>query len=94
MNGLCSFASTSGDHSVVSGILDKGGHDESFVGPISFIGAVEGVPDIYAVIERVVGVVGDESWGRVRGLVFFIGLFCYVMVGTFTRRGLSCTLGY
>ena len=68
------FASTSGDHGVVSGILDIGGHDKPFMGPVPFIGVIEGVSDVDAVIEGVVGVVGDESWRRARGLVFLIRL--------------------
>ena len=36
---------------IVGGVLDIGGHDESLVGPISFISAIEGVPDIDAVVK-------------------------------------------
>ena len=67
--GLSPFTSASADHGVVGGILDEGGHNESFVGPISFIGAIKGISDIDAIMERVVGVIGDESRRRARGLV-------------------------
>ena len=48
-------------HGVISRVLDEGGHDKPFVGPVSFISTVEGVPDIDAVEEGVVRVDGDES---------------------------------
>ena len=59
--GLSPFASTSGDHGVVGRILDVGGHNESFVGPVPLVGTIEGVPDIDAVVEGVARVVGNES---------------------------------
>ena len=47
---------------IVSVVFDIGGHDESLVGPISFISAIEGVPDIDAVIEGVVWVIINKPW--------------------------------
>ena len=44
------------------------------MGPIPFIGTVEGVPDIDVVMEGVVGVVGDKSRRGMRWLVFLVGL--------------------
>ena len=78
--GLSSNASAPLHMSIISGVLDIGGHNKSFVGPIPFVGVIEGVPDVDAVIEGVVGEVVNESrrWGR--GLVFFIDLLCVLIV--------------
>ena len=66
--------------SIVGRVFEIGGHDKSLMGPIPFIGAIERVPDIDVVEERVVRVVVNESrrWGR--GLVFFVGLFWVFIV--------------
>ena len=66
--------------SVVGGVFDKGSHNKSFVGPVPFIGAIEGVPDVDAVVEGVLGVVVNEPWRQARRLVFFIGLFRVLIV--------------
>ena len=49
--GFGSYASASLYHSVISRVLDIVGHDESFVGPVPFIGVVKGVLDIDTVEE-------------------------------------------
>ena len=66
--------------SVVSRVFDVGGHDKSFVGPVPFIGAIEGVPDVDAVVEGVLRVVVNEPWRRARRLVFFISLLGVLIV--------------
>ena len=89
--GLGSNASTPLYMSIISGVFDVGGHNKSFMGPVPFIGTVEGVPDVDVVEERVVGVAVNKSWRWDRGLVFFLGLLwvlivdlCYITVQTFT----------
>ena len=49
------------------------------MGPVPFIGSIEGVPEIEVVEEGVVGVVVNESWRWNRGLVLFVG-FLWVFV--------------
>ena len=70
--GFRSNTSTSLYVCIVGGVLDIWGHDESLVGPIRFIGAIERVPDVDAIVKGVVWVVVNEAWRRTRRLVFFI----------------------
>ena len=69
--GLSPYASASLHLSIVGRVLDEGGHNKSFVSPVSFVGTVEGVPDVDTVEKGMVRVVVNESWRR-DGLVFFI----------------------
>ena len=71
-SGVCSNTSTSLYVRIVGRVLDIGGHDESLVGPIPFISAIEWISDIDAVVEGVVWVVVNKPWRRARRLVFFI----------------------
>ena len=57
---------------VVGKVFDKGGHDKSLMGPIPFIGMLEGVPNIDSVVEGVFRVVVNKPWQQARRLVFFI----------------------
>ena len=79
--GLSSNTSTPLHMSVISRVFDIGGHNKPLVGPIPFIGTIEGVPDVDAIVEGMVGVVINESrrWGK--GLVFFVGLLWVLIVG-------------
>ena len=66
--------------SIISRVFDEGGHDESFVGPVPFIGTIKWVSDVDAIEEGMVRDVVNESqrWGR--GLVFFVGLLWVLVV--------------
>ena len=58
---------------IVCGVFNERGHDEPFVGPVPLVGMVGGVSDVDAVVEGVLGVIGDESWRRGKRLVFWSG---------------------
>ena len=61
--------------SIVGRVLDVGGDNEPFLGPVGLVGAVLRVPNVDAVIEGMVGDVINETWRWSEGLVFFVGLF-------------------
>ena len=66
--------------SIIGGVLDVGGHNEPFLGPVGLVGTVFWVPDIDAVVKGMVGDVINEPWRRGEGLIFFIGLFWVIVV--------------
>ena len=63
--------------SVVGGVLDIGGHNEPFLGPVCLVGAVLGVPDIDAIKEGMVRDIVNETWWWGQALV---GLLWVVIV--------------
>ena len=68
-------AGTPFNMSIVRGVLDVGGNNEPLLRPVGLVGVVLRVPDVDAVIKRVVGDIIDEPWRWSKGLVFFVGLF-------------------
>ena len=66
--------------SIIGGVLDIGGHNKSFVGPVPFVGAVEGVYDVDVVKEGMVGDIVNKSQRQDRRLVFFVGLFWVLII--------------
>ena len=64
----------------VGRVLDIGGHNKSFAGPIPFIGTILGVPDVNAVKEWMVWNIVDKSWRWDGGLIFLIGLLWVLVI--------------
>ena len=65
---------------IVGGVLNVGGHNEPFLGPVRLVGTILGVPDIDAVVEGMVGDVVNETWWRDQVLVFFVVLWVFIML--------------
>ena len=78
--GFGSHTGTSFYMGVIGRVLDIGGHDKSFRGPVCLISLVLGVPDIDAVVEGMVGDVVNEAWWWDQALIFFVGLLWVFVV--------------